>query len=113
MLIDGLYSGALDLHSDIDAVDVGDIQTWLSYSDDSTMTVAKSLDILGNTIWCFRTQHLSMVLVECLMSKWWIQDQHHVVELFKSFKTSPSLSKSGQRFKCYRLIKLSSQKQKF
>ena len=59
MLIDGLYSGALDLHSEIDAVDVGDIQTWLTYSDDSTMTVAKSLDILGNIIWCFRTQQLS------------------------------------------------------
>ncbi len=37
------------------------------------------------------------------------QSHAHFVWLFESFKTSPSLSKSVQRFKCYRLLKFSTQ----
>ena len=46
-LINGLYSGALDLQNPREAVDVGEIKTWLTYSDDSTMTVARSLGLIG------------------------------------------------------------------
>ncbi len=38
------------------------------------------------------------------------QSNAHFVRLFKSFKISPSLSKSVQRFKGYRPLKLSTQK---
>ena len=38
------------------------------------------------------------------------QSHAHNVGFFKSFKTSPSLSKSVQRFKSYRLLKFSTQK---
>ena len=38
------------------------------------------------------------------------QSYAHFVGLFKSFKTSPSLSKSVQGFKSYRLLKFSTQK---
>ena len=38
------------------------------------------------------------------------QSHVHCVGLFKSFKTSPNLSKSVQRFKSYRLLKFSTQK---
>ena len=37
-------------------------------------------------------------------------DLNHFVGFFKSFKTSPSLSKSVQPFKSYRLLKFSTQK---